>query len=268
MTRQAVSTLLLVTSIESMADVDRILAQLQAAAASKWPEWLQSQVAALLEDQASGSATGEQDNPHMCRSRPPKRFSPRSPSRALRHVRSPLRDSSSTPVKHPPAPAGGRPEWNPQWRQSSAGGELGTVHMPPPPARRHTDSSPSDASGWGSLGEGEAIPRLPGHHLMWPAALRSMSGHPPGRKKGGSAAGEVRPWPGVQDVGAITAPVRWADPALGGRAKHGTNPLRPGPPRLGFFRRKSCHCQKYSRRVSCLTRRKRTSGIRSAKVST
>lgn len=40
----------------NMADIDLILARLRAVEASRGPEWLHSQVAALIKDQASGYA--------------------------------------------------------------------------------------------------------------------------------------------------------------------------------------------------------------------
>lgn len=84
-----------------------ILARLRAVAATRWSEWLQSQVATLIQDQAEGSSTGGEASPRAQRLRPLERFSPGPSSRAQRHSRSPLVDPSVPPVKRTPASTGG-----------------------------------------------------------------------------------------------------------------------------------------------------------------
>lgn len=64
----------------TMADIDVILASLRRAAAVKGPEWLQSQIGELIEDEAGGSTPGEVTY-RARRLRGPARFSPGPASR-------------------------------------------------------------------------------------------------------------------------------------------------------------------------------------------
>lgn len=153
-----------------MVDMDKILAQLWTAAATKGPEWLHSQVSSLLDDQACGLAAGGQELQRARRSRPPECSSLGSSPELCARRRSPAWDP---PAKCPLASAGGAPRWNPRRRRSLVGGAVGRTCTPPPPARWHcrkpADSPPALRRG-GSLCMGEVQPRPPGCYQTRPEA--------------------------------------------------------------------------------------------------
>lgn len=128
----------------TIANVDRILAQLRVAAATKGPEWLHNQAFSLLEDQASGSAAGGQESQRAQRSMPLECFSPGSSPQALRHGRSPTQDPSGPPAKHSSAVVGGASGWNPCHLRSSVCWATGCAHASPPPILRNY-REPGDA---------------------------------------------------------------------------------------------------------------------------
>lgn len=153
-----------------MVDMDKILAQLWTAAATKGPEWLHSQVSSLLDDQACGSAAGGQELQRARRSRPPECFSlGSSPELCAREGALPGTHRRSVHwllrvVRLDGILAVGGAWWAGQWDAHAhlphlLGGTVGSQRTPPPGLRRG-----------GSLCMGEVQPRLPGCYQTRPEA--------------------------------------------------------------------------------------------------
>lgn len=108
-----------------MADIDLLMARLWQAAASKGPEWLHSQVAALLEDEARYSAADGEGTARARRSWPPARYSPGPDGRLGRMAWSPRGEQSTPPAKRRHQPAAAEPGRIARRGPSLGGGAMG-----------------------------------------------------------------------------------------------------------------------------------------------